>query len=684
MGARERGFTLLELVITLAILSTLLAAGVWAFSLHPNALAASANDVDAAIATARAVAASSGNGATIVFAPRRSSGGGFSMRVFAGRPDGIGSVTPASSMPVLADAGIREATLGSVPFSLFIDSAGNASGIADYPAFNADGSARFTLIPQEPSCPSGGFNLTLTSPSSNATQQRTLPCKSAAVVQAPPNASPTPNAPIVTPTALLFHWPSDAQQQFVATEWGYTHWFESSGFSCGDGVATFPNVLPSPYSAAYSAAEAAASPSPSPGAPYSYPNSGGGSMNDAPAVFPLEPQNPGLCSASIGDEYGQNASTSVAVMGWLTATYGSGSATHATGTLSIPASALPGAGSSASIALAKSYDVAALQPRVLFTGSSASACAADLAVSTTNGTTPSTPSTTPATAGVTFTVAALPPSALNCGGVVYNHYADAAAPSDAVAEAAEGVPFTVSLSPPTGPLTTLGKIVFWLQSGAGGECSYAQLYLENGNADANAPNATDAFNDTDSNGCVTNGTVRLWATEQNYAGQFSLALQTCSTLLSASSGAWAPGESVTLSPSNAGSTCQFSVESSDQTIQNGSARSVSAIVNSCAGASFVVNVGTGCQITMPVSWGGPLDCAPDGAGGTEVDVSVTESPDPMLGTLTLLSSTDTEGTYLWTRTSPGQQVISYVAVETICTPLRGTHSSASRGTFTFN
>lgn len=689
MGARERGFTLLELVVAVGALSILLAAGAWAFSLHPNALAAGANDVDAALATARAVAASSGNGATVVFSPRRSSSGalvaGFSLRVFAGRPDGLGSVTPASTMPVLSDASIRERTLGTVPFALFIDSAGNASGTANYPQLDADGTPTFTVLSQEPPCPTGGFTLVLTSPSSGATQTRALSCRSTLNAPAPLNASPTPNAPIVTPSALLFHWPTDAQQQFVATEWGYTHWFEASaGFACGNTVAAFPDVLPSPYSAAYSAAEAALAPSPAPGVPYSYPNSNGASMNDAPAAFPLQPQSAGLCTAAVQDEYGQNASAAIAVMGWLTATYGSAAATHVSGTLAIPPSALPNAGSSVTIALGKAYDANALQPQVVFTGANATACSTDLSVSIASGATPSTPSPTPATAGITLTVAALPPSALSCGGIIYNHYADPTAPSDAVAEVGEGVPFTASLSPPTGPLTTLGKIVFWLPSGNGGTCSYAQLYLENGNADANAPNSNDTFNHTDANGCVTNNTVDLWATEQNYTGQFSLALQTCNTLLRASAGAWNPGQYITLAADDTASACQFYVQSNDQTLQNGSARSVSALINSCSGSSFVVTTGSGCEFTMPVSWGGPLDCTPDGSGGTEVDVSVTQSPDPMLGTLSLVSSNGTQGTYLWTRTSPGTQTISYVAVETICTPPHGTHNSTSHGSFTFN
>jgi prepilin-type N-terminal cleavage/methylation domain-containing protein len=452
MGAHERGFTLLEIAVALGIFAMLLLAGLWAMATHPTALVSATDDLDAALASARAIAASSGNGATLVFSARNDGGKGFVLRLYRGRPDESGAVQPESTMDLVSSAGIKERTLGSPPFSIFIDSAGDASGIASYPSFDSSGAAEFTVIPQEPPCPNGGFLITLTNPQGTASATRALPCRSVLPQGTLPAVSPTPNVPIVTPTALLFHWPTDGQQQFVATEWGYTHWFASgTGFSCGNQIAQFPNVLPSPFSAPANPQELELAPAPPPQTPYSYPNSNGASMNDAPALFLLQPLGDGECLASVEDEYGQSASAPVVVMGWLTAGYGGQSATHATGSIALPSSALGAAGSSATISVAKSFDAAPLSPQLAFVGGNAAACALDLSPTPAGGVTPATPSNAPATASLTLTVNALPPAALSCSAILFNHYSGANAPSDAASESGEGVPVTIALAAPPTP-----------------------------------------------------------------------------------------------------------------------------------------------------------------------------------------------------------------------------------------
>jgi hypothetical protein len=287
-----------------------------------------------------------------------------------------------------------------------------------------------------------------------------------------PAISPTPNVPIVTPTALIFHWPADAQQQFVATEWGYTHWFASnSGFACGDQIAQFPNVLPSPYSAPANAQELQLAPSPPPQTPYSFPNSNGESMNDAPALFLLQPLGAGECLASVEDDYGQSSAASVLVMGWLTAGYGSQSATHAAGSIAIPPNVLGTAGSSATIALAKAFDAVPLSPQLAFIGNNANACAADLNSTIAQGTTPSAASSTPATAALTLTVNALPPAALSCSAILYNHYGGTNAPSDATSESGEGIAVTISLA--TQPTPTPNPTATPNQCVTGSTCGVA-------------------------------------------------------------------------------------------------------------------------------------------------------------------------------------------------------------------
>ena len=325
MRAWERGFTLVEMVVAVAILTILVAAGgVWMLATHPGALRAAADDFDADLASARAVAASSGNGATIVFAPRTDPSGnpspGFQLRVYSGRPTAAGAVQPTSSMPIVSDAVVSEKTFGSPPFAIFLSSAGYPTGVASYPTIANDGSATFAPIAQQPPCPAGGIVLTFSN-AQGAKDTRTLACGASVLGSATAaNPSPTPNAPILTPKSMVAHWTSDAASlQFVATEFGYTHWFASStGMQCGS-VATYP--AGSPYSQPYTTSEGNLAPSAPAGAAYSYPNASGGSMNDAPAAFRLSPipATPGFCTPDIVDDYGQHAQASVQIMGDLTA-----------------------------------------------------------------------------------------------------------------------------------------------------------------------------------------------------------------------------------------------------------------------------------------------------------------------------------------------------------------------------
>jgi prepilin-type N-terminal cleavage/methylation domain-containing protein len=675
VGPRERGFTLLEIAVALGILAVLLVAGTWAMALHPAALRSATDDLDAALASAKAVAASSGNGATLVFAPRSAGGrivAGFSLRIYRGRPNAAGSVTSTNVMELVADATVREKTLGAPPFSLFIDSAGNASGAANYPTFDAGGEAVFGTIAREPSCPAGGFTLTLTNPQATATATRVLPC--AVVLRVPlPAISPTPSVPIVTPSALLFHWPDDAQQQFVATEWGYTHWFASTtGFQCGGGVALYPDVLPSPYSAPGNAGESQLPPQPPADTPYSYPNSGGGSTNDAPALFLIQPQTAGTCAASVQDDDGQRASASVDVMGWLSASYGGATTTHVSMPLTIPASALPKAGSSVTLALAKTFDSEQLQPRVAFTGSTAASCAADLAVTPASGSTPGTPSQTPATASVTLAVAALPPSALGCAGVIYDHYTDASAPSDAASEAAEGISFTATLGPAVSPLSAWPAGVVYALAGetiAGGCHAIAYSDAALTHVDANDSTYAALGAATDASGCYDGAIV---ASESGYAGSFTAGNGSCNSSLSM--GAWSsPGAPTQTLQVSGGAppiaACAVAISSSDENASDGGARSVAVSVNACSGKTTIVSIGSGCTFSV-ISGPNPRDCVEGAYEGLFYQSEVSQNP--ALGTFTVLSATSEGGgpttyAYLWTRNAPGNEQITVLENETICT-----------------
>ncbi|MGB8519005.1 MAG: hypothetical protein WCD38_02465 [Candidatus Tumulicola sp.] len=434
-SSQQSGFTLAETVVTLGLLALFAGGVVWMLGSHPGSLARAAADFDAALTSARAIAATSGNGATVVFLPRGNPShalAGFTLRVFSGRPTAASEVRADTVMPVTSDAGVSETTLGSPPFSLFFGASGDVSGASRYPQTDAHGDVRFPAIAIEPPCPRAGFVLSFVSAQHTVT--RRLPCASPVAATAAPNPSPTPNVPLITPAQLQYRWPADARQTFVATEWGYTHWFAADGFACGSGVAEFPNVLPSPYSPPYDAHEGDATPPPPPHAPYSYPNSGGQSMNDAPAPFPLDPVREGLCTATVVDAWGQPARVAVDVMGWLTASYGGNAYTHRSRrTLSLPATTFPNKGATVTIALSKSYDAQPLQGLVEFDG----ACSPYLSFASLPGKTPPSPAPAPATAAVTLTLVTQPAAKTRCGGVLYDQYAGALG--------GEGIPFNATL-----------------------------------------------------------------------------------------------------------------------------------------------------------------------------------------------------------------------------------------------
>jgi type II secretory pathway pseudopilin PulG len=647
----ERAFTLVETVVALGILAVLLAAGgAWLLAMHPGALTHATTDYDAALASARAYAETSGNGATLVFAPRDDAVPGFTLRVYSGRPIEANSVQPTTAMPVESDALISEATLGKPPFAIFIGASGHVSGKASYPTITAKGVVRFPAVAKEPACPSEGFVLTFTGPQ-GATAMRTLPCTALTPGSAGlPNPSPTPNLPLVTPTTIVYHWPADAEQTFVATEWGYTHWFTSTtGFACGTGVAAYPNILPKPYSPPYTKAEGDASPAPPNDEPFSYPNSGGASMNDAPAMFRLDPSAAGLCAAVVSDDYGQVAQGAVQVMGWLTATYGGKQYTHlSTPSLALPASALPKKGSTVTIALTKTFDAEALQPAVALDA----ACSSYVTIGTAPGTTPATPRAKGATASITLTLVTLPKSKVECGGVIYDQY-----PSS---QAGEGVPINVTLEleeplaawPPAEQVgvggASIGTVAYatndpvqWLNRLAGGADAIAatpclaRAYTSTGFGNPiSAASFTDAAGkvilQTDSAGCILDGQGNALpgaavASEPGYVGDFDYQPGDCGDHLKF--GEWlpsslAPGADhlALVGASPTATFCTFSILG-DTTLQTNAGLQTPTPINvAVTPCRALLNQ----SITAPVS----VPCVmqiPDGSG-SEPCVSGDEQP----------------------------------------------------------
>lgn len=418
MERREGGFTLVEVAVTLSIVAILaLAGGVWLLGSRPGALAQTAKDFDAALNDARTLAQAGGNGATLVFARRPDGRNGFLLRVYRGRPSPGGRVEPTTAMPVDSDAGVSEASLGAPPFSFFFGAQGQTAAKAGYPQFDVRGDPVFETIARQPPCPDGGYRLKFRLARIFVT--RTIGC-GASPPPGPrfPNPSPTPNAPVVTPPNAVYHWPADVSQRLIATEWGYAHWFASAvGFRCGNGTARFPDVLPSPYSRPYDPSEAQQPPSPPPDVPFSYPNAHGGSMNDAPAPFPLQPNAAGLCRATIVDDFGQSAAAAVQVMGWLSVRYRGATFVHDSKPL-LHLPAFGRAGSRVTLAVSKTYDSEPLRPAVAFDA----ACSPYVSFAITPGETPRSPSQRPATATIRMTLVTLPASPIACGGTIFDQY----------------------------------------------------------------------------------------------------------------------------------------------------------------------------------------------------------------------------------------------------------------------
>ncbi len=170
----QRGFTLLELCVVVAIVAT---AAVVSFAMAGGARAFGAQSAavqfDATVAYARSLAAAGGNGATIVFTPRKDAGGaavpGFSARVFSGRPNGLG-MQAAPVPPIGAMADISEASLGAPPFSVFFNSAGQADAVPGAVTAGA-------LLQSEPPCPGAGGLLRFRLSDPRMAIVRTLACK---------------------------------------------------------------------------------------------------------------------------------------------------------------------------------------------------------------------------------------------------------------------------------------------------------------------------------------------------------------------------------------------------------------------------------------------------------------------------------------------------------------------------
>jgi hypothetical protein len=147
MNSRSRGFTLAETLIVVA-LGLVLIGGIATVSNAPAASASSALALPRLIDEARALAALTGDGATVVLRPGfGAEARSFEVAIFRYRPRTGGNFDPAHPDRSERLPGILSSSAGgTAPLAIFISTAGTVS-YAAWPASNA-------TLPSEPACQS--------------------------------------------------------------------------------------------------------------------------------------------------------------------------------------------------------------------------------------------------------------------------------------------------------------------------------------------------------------------------------------------------------------------------------------------------------------------------------------------------------------------------------------------------
>ena len=183
--AREGGFTLIEIVIAVAIVATTVAAG-FGISLASRSLAVStaAGEFDQFLDSARTIARDL-DGATLAFTVD-AYGDGTEVRVLAGGPN---APPTSTTLPTLhARATIEEAeSLGKAPFAFIVHANGSLSG---RPGYRVGDTA-----PTDVGCPaSGAFHFIIKAAGGSA--DRYVPCRIQLAANGPVTLATWPLAPI--------------------------------------------------------------------------------------------------------------------------------------------------------------------------------------------------------------------------------------------------------------------------------------------------------------------------------------------------------------------------------------------------------------------------------------------------------------------------------------------------------
>jgi prepilin-type N-terminal cleavage/methylation domain-containing protein len=187
---RDRGFTLIELMIAVAVIAMTAAAGIGiSLASRSFAVTAAATEFDQFLDSARTMARDL-QGATLAFAPD-AYGDGTEVRLLTSGPNGTLVTT---TLPVLHARVIIEETesLGQPPYAFVVHANGALGGRPGFRAGNSTSSSA------EVGCPaSGAFHFLIHT--ANASADRYVPCRVALAAAGPVALASWPPIPVVAP-----------------------------------------------------------------------------------------------------------------------------------------------------------------------------------------------------------------------------------------------------------------------------------------------------------------------------------------------------------------------------------------------------------------------------------------------------------------------------------------------------
>jgi prepilin-type N-terminal cleavage/methylation domain-containing protein len=182
----ERGFSLVEILVVVAIASALIVGSVVAFNHQGYERAGSSKLFGSMIDRAESVAHSSGNGATVVYFSNTDAGvkapaGSYILVICAGRPDaaGLSSCIVEPSTPGSVSVSPPGGTAVTGDWAVYVDSSGSVATGPWTTSYANTVAANATPIASEPSCPAGS-SIGVTFSGGEASSTGTIDCSTGA------------------------------------------------------------------------------------------------------------------------------------------------------------------------------------------------------------------------------------------------------------------------------------------------------------------------------------------------------------------------------------------------------------------------------------------------------------------------------------------------------------------------